>query len=174
MIMRKYKKGVLIILLLGVVAFLGISIGNKLSQKKEVAERIQQIPNFSFNTIQQGASFNQNNISKSKPKLFIYFNSECDYCHAEAKQIAQNLSKLNHVQMVFVSYESVETAKTFAEKYNLLNKENITFLEDKKLAFETLFDAKSIPYMLLYSKDNQLIQKFKGATKIDKIIALLE
>lgn len=171
--MKKYKKLIIIVVLLSVIGFLGISIGKKLSYKKEVAERMQQIPNFSFNTF-DGALYTQNKISKNQPKLFVYFNSECDYCHAEAKQIEQNLAKLNHVQMFFVSYESVETAKTFAEKYNLLNRENITFLEDKKLDFETLFDAKSIPYMLLYSKDNQLIQKFKGATKIDKIIALLE
>jgi thiol-disulfide isomerase/thioredoxin len=171
--MKKKIKIIIGIVLISSIGYLGFSIGKKLNHKKEVAERIQTIPVFSFKTL-NGESFTQNDINTNLPKLFVYFNSECDFCHAEAKQIQEHLEQLKKVQLLFVSFEEPESIKKFAEKYDLLNKSNVLFLEDSTLLFAELFDAKSIPFMLLYSKENELIQKFKGATKIEKIIGLLE
>lgn len=173
MSMKKKLKIIIGILLISIIGYLGYSIGNKLNYKKEVAERIKTIPEFSFKTL-NGKLFTQNNISSTLPKLFVYFNSECDFCQGEAKQIKDNIEQLKNVQLLFVSFEDSKGIKTFAEKHHLVNYENIIFLEDEELQFSELFDAKSIPFMVLYSQNNQLIQKFKGATKIEKIIGLLE
>ena len=170
--MKKYLKIIIGLVLISVIGYLGYSISTKINHKKEVAERIQVIPEFSFKTL-SGEQFNQNDVNATLPKLFIYFNSDCDFCHAEAKQIQEQLKQLKNMQIIMVSHENSEDIKTFAEKYNLINEENIVFLEDEKLEFSEIFDANSIPYMLLYSKDNQLIKKFKGATKIENIIAHL-
>lgn len=171
--MKKKIKIIIGIVLISSIGYLGFSIGKKLNHKKEVANRIKTIPDFSFKTL-NGKPFTQKNITNTQSKLFIYFNSECDFCHAEAKQIQEHLEQLKNVQLLFVSFEEPESIKTFAEKYELLNKDHIFFLEDPTLLFAELFDAKSIPFMLLYSKDNQLIKKFKGATKIENVIKLLE
>jgi len=159
--------------LVSVIGYLGYNISAKINHKKEVAKRIQVIPEFSFKTL-RGEKFSQKDLNSTLPKLFIYFNSECEYCQGEAQQIHRNLEKLKNIQVVFISFESAKEIETFAEKYNLINIENIIFLEDGKLEFYEIFDANTIPFMLLYSKDNQLIQKFKGAIKIEKIIGLLE
>ncbi|MCF6224364.1 MAG: redoxin domain-containing protein [Flavobacteriaceae bacterium] len=171
--MKKNIKILIVIILISTIGYLGYSISTKINHKNEIAERIQTIPNFSFKTL-NGEPFTQNQISTTLPKLFIYFNSECDFCHAEAMQIQEHLEQLKNVQLLFVSFEEPESIKTFAEKYNLLNKGHIFFLEDSALLFANLFDAKSIPFMLLYTKDNRLIKKFKGATKIKNILKLLE
>lgn len=170
--MKKNLKIVIAVLLISIIGFLGFKISSQLQHKKEVAERIRLIPNFSFNTL-DGNTFTKKNISDKVPKLFVYFNSDCDYCHSEAQQIQENLEKLKDIQLLFVSFEPADSIKVFAEKYQLLNKENITFLEDEKMIFSNLFDAKSIPFMLLYSKENQLIKKFKGATKIENVLKAL-
>ncbi len=170
--MKKKLKIIIAIILITIIGFLGYSISTKINHKNEVAERIQTIPKFLFKTL-SGEQFNQNDVNAILPKLFIYFNSDCDFCHAEAKQIQEQLEKLKKVQIVFISFENVKGIKAFAEKYNFTNKENIIFLEDKKLEFSEIFDANSIPFMLLYSKDNQLIKKFKGATKIENILSRL-
>lgn len=167
--MKKYLKPLIGIILISVFVFLGYNILKKISYKKEVAERIKTIPNFNFLTL-NNEGFTQNDLATNKNNLFVYFNSECDYCQSEATQISENLTKFKTTQFIFVSFESIEGIKQFAEIHYLLNKENIVFLQDKEMIFEELFDAKSIPFMLLYSKDNQLIKKYKGATKIDNIL----
>ena len=169
--MKKYLKIIIGLTLVCVIGYLGYNISTKINHKKEVAKRIQSLPEFSFKMLNNQA-FNQNNISTIQPKLFIYFNSDCDFCHEEAKQIQEHLKQLKNTQIIMISHENSEGIKAFAEKYNLINEENIIFLEDEKLEFSEIFDANSIPFMLLYSKDNQLIKKFKGATKIENIIKL--
>lgn len=167
--MKKYIKPIIGIVLISVIIFLGYNISKKISYKKEVAERFKTIPNFTFLTLNNEV-FSEKELNKNTYKLFVYFNSDCDYCQSEATQISENLDLFNDIQLVFVSFEPVEGIKQFAKIYNLLNKENIIFLQDNEMIFEELFDAKSIPFMLFYSKDNQLIEKYKGATKIENIL----
>lgn len=167
--MKKYLKSLIVVILISVLVFLGYNISKKISYKNEVAERIKAIPEFTFLTM-NNKTFSNKKLSKNTYRLFVYFNSDCDYCQSEAKQISEKLTDFKTTELIFVSFESIEGIKQFAKTYNLLDKENITFLQDKEMIFEELFDAKSIPFMLLYSKDNQLIEKYKGATKIDNIL----
>ncbi len=171
--MKKKLKISIGIILIGIIGYLGYGIGSKLKHKKEVTERIKIVPEFSFKTL-DGETFTQNELSTTLPKLFIYFNSECEFCQGEAEQIKKQLPQLQHIQIIMVSHEPSDGIKIFAQKYHLANQKNIIFLEDNRLRFSTIFDAKTIPFMLLYSNDNKLLQKFKGATKIEKIMALLE
>jgi peroxiredoxin len=171
--MRNQFKIIISLSLISVITFLGYNIWTKLNYKKEVAEGIRVIPKFSFRNI-DGQVFTQKNVSKTGPKLFIYFNSECNYCQTEVKQIQENLHQLKDAQLIFVSFEDTKKIKAFATEYSLQNEQNIVFLKDKDFIFEDLFDAKTIPHMLLYSKDNHLIKKFKGLTKIEYVIMLLE
>lgn len=167
--MKKYLKLLIGILLVSLIVFLGYNISKKISYKKEVVERIKTIPEFSFLTL-NNETFTEKELTKNIYKLFVYFNSDCDYCQSEASQISENLVLFKKTQLLFVSFEPVEGIKQFAKTYNLFDKENIIFLQDKVMIFEELFDVKSIPFMILYSKDNQLIEKYKGATKIDNIL----
>ena len=170
--MRHTLKIIIGIFIIGIIAFLGYSIITNLNNKEKVADRIRTIPHFSFKTI-EGEVFSQLEISKTKPKLFIYFNSSCDFCKAEAKQIQENSDQLDGVQLLFVSFEDKKEIKAFASEYGLLNQMNMIFLEDESMEFSEIFDVKSIPFMLLYSKENKLIKKFKGLTKIENVIMLL-
>ncbi len=169
--MKKKLKLVIGIILLAIVTFLGYKITTKLNHKKEVVERIKTIPNFSFTTL-NGEIFTQNNL-QNKPTIFVYFNSECDYCQSEATKIQEHLQDFKHTQLVFVSYEKKEQILQFAKSYKLDNQKNVTFLEDTKAKFATIFDVNSIPYIVVYNKNQELLQKFKGATKIDNILKVL-
>lgn len=172
MSMKKKVKIIIGLILISIIGYLGFSIGKKLKHKKEVAERIQEIPEFSFKDL-NGKLYTRNQISAKHPKLFIYFNSDCDFCQVEGKQIQEHLEELKNVQILFISFEEVTGINSFAEKYHLINQKNITFLKDYESKFPEIFEANTIPFILLYSKDNQLLRKFKGATKIENIIAHL-
>jgi len=169
----KIKKYLIIMFVIGIIGFLAYSITVNINHKKEVATRIKTIPKFSFNNMNKQI-FSNKNTSNTKPKLFVYFNTDCEFCQAEATDIDNHLDKLNNVQILFISYENLIKIKTFAKNYKLINKTNIVFLQDKNYEFGPLFGAKGIPFMLLYSKNNQLIQKFKGTTKVTNILKALE
>ncbi|WP_417799642.1 TlpA family protein disulfide reductase [Tenacibaculum sp.] len=169
--MKKKLKLFIGIVLVLVVTFLGYKITTKLNHKKEVAKRIKTIPNFSFTTLNEEI-FTQNNL-QNKPTIFVYFNTECDYCQSEATKIQKRLQDFKHTQLIFVSYEKKEQIIQFAISYKLDNQKNVTFLEDTKAKFATIFDVNSIPYIVVYNKNQELLQKFKGATKIEDILKVI-
>ncbi len=102
--------------------------------------------------------------------LFIYFNSECDFCNHEAEMVQQNIQQLKAIQVVFISYEPVQKIKQFAAKFKLLHHDHIYFLSDSKITFATTFDVKSMPCLVLYDKENNLIEKIKGQVKIETVL----
>ena len=170
--MRKYLKRIIVILIFIIIGYFGCSIIQKIKQKNITTQHIQNIPEFSFKTL-DNTDFTKNDLDRDKPKLIIYFNSECEFCQSEAIRIQKNLIDFKGIQLVFISYEPIEKIRSFAEQYKLLNKENVIFLEGEKLFFVNSLDVKKFPYMLLYSKEGKLIKEFKGATKIEIIIKAL-
>jgi|JI8StandDraft_1071087.scaffolds.fasta_scaffold34629_2 peroxiredoxin len=167
--MKKLIKFSLILLLLAIIAFLGYKITTKAQYKKDVENRIQNIPIFSFPSL-QGTAFTNDHLSVGKNILFVYFNSECEHCQYEASEISKHLDQFHHTQIIFISYEPLESIRLFAEKYGLSNRDGVVFLQDKKGVFSEQFDANSIPYLLIYNKEHQLVKKYKGEVKIQAVL----
>jgi peroxiredoxin len=167
--MKKTLKILIPILVISLLAFMGYQVVSKINHKKQVAENIKKMPAFSYVTLENKA-FTQQNLAQNKPTLFIYFNSECDFCNHEAEMVQQNIEQLKAIQVVFISYEPVEKIKQFATKFNLLHHAKISFLSDSKINFATTFDVKSMPCLVLYDKDNNLIEKIKGQVKIETVL----
>ena len=141
--------------------------------KKEVAKNIKVIPKFEYQNI-KGGTFTNNDLIKDTPTLFIYFNTECEFCIEEVQMIKENIAKFNDFQLVFISFEKSDLIKAFATKYKLNNYVNITFLSDTKVSFSTTFDVKSLPCIVLYDKNQRLIEKIKGQTKAETLIKKLQ
>ena len=167
--MKKILKILLPILVLSLLAFMGYNVVNKINHKKQIAENIKKMPAFSYVTLENKV-FTNEKLKQNKPTLFIYFNSECDFCNHEAEMVQQNLEQLKDIQVVFISYEPIEKIKSFAAKFKLLHHANIYFLSDSKITFATTFDVKSMPCLVLYDKENNLIEKIKGQVKIEMVL----
>ncbi|WP_282069240.1 peroxiredoxin family protein [Olleya namhaensis] len=170
------KKNILIIILIAIISllsYLGYNIITKAKQKSDIVKQIQTIPEFALQTL-DSIPFTNANLKPNLNTVFIYFNSECDFCQHEAKSISDNLNKFKTTQFVFVSTENVITIKQFSEKYKLTNKTNITFLYDNSSHFATQFNAQSIPYILIYNKNNQLIKKQNGQLNANGILRALK
>lgn len=166
--MKKSIKIIIILLTLMVLGYLGYKVITKMQYKNEVANTLQTIPNFSFKTL-QNIDFTNADLKLNKPTIFIYFNSECGFCQHEAQSISENIEQFNNIQLLFVSTEDIETIKTFAKTYNLLNEPQITFLNDNTRTFSGRFDANTIPYILIYNKTQALVKKHKGQLKAEAI-----
>lgn len=169
------KKKILIIVIITIsslLSYLGHNIILKTKEKNKIAKQLQNIPKFELKTL-DNISFSNADLKQNTSTIFIYFNSDCDFCHHEAKSISQNLNKFKNIQFIFVSFEEAEAIKKFAELYKLYNQEKIVFLEDKKAEFSTQFDVNSIPYILIYNQKKQLIKKNKGQLNANGILRAL-
>lgn len=171
--MKKILKIVIPIFFITALCFLGYQIVNKINYKKEVAASIKTIPNFTYHNL-EGESFSNKNLKTDTPTLFIYFNSECEYCNEETKMIQESVNKFAPHQLVFVSFEKPEKINSFAKKHKLLNYDNIHFVCDSKVTFTTTFDVQSLPCLVLYDKNQQLIEKIKGQTKVETLVKKLQ
>jgi len=170
--MKKYLKIIIFLLFLSALGYFGFQIYSKIKHKKEVAENIKTIPKFEFQNI-KGGNFTNDNLKKDTPTLFVYFNTECEFCNEETQMIKGNIEKFKAFQLVFISFEKPDLIKTFATKYKLTTYDNVTFLSDTKVSFATTFDVKSMPCLVLYDKNKKLIEKIKGQTKVETILKKL-
>lgn len=171
--MKKNLKIIIPILLVSILGFMGYKVVSKIKHKNEVSQNIKTIPAFSYGNIKGGA-FTNKNLKKDIPTLFIYFNSECEFCNEETQMIKENMVELKNFQLVFISFEKSDLIKEFATKHQLTTYDNIHFLSDTKVTFATTFDVKSLPCLVLYDKNQHLIEKIKGQTKVGTIVKKLQ
>ncbi|BDB54877.1 hypothetical protein GENT5_11820 [Flavobacterium ammoniigenes] len=170
--MQKHLKIIIPFLFVGLFGSLIFQITSKIKHKKEVAENIKTIPNFDFQNV-NGGRFTNENLIKNAPTLFVYFDSECEFCNEEAEMIKQNIDKFSTFQLIFVSIENPDKIKDFAINHKLINYDKINFLSDTKISFAPTFDVKSLPCLVLYDKDQHLIEKIKGQIKPEVLIKKL-
>lgn len=169
---RKTILFIVIIGVLGLLCYLVYGVILKAKEKNKIAKQLELIPEFEILTLQQ-QSFTKDNLKPNTNTIFIYFNSECEFCQHEAQSIASNLDKFKNVQFIFVSTESNTTIQQFSEQYNLNNQQNITFLYDSLDTFSSQFNASSIPYILIYDKNQKRIKKHKGQLNARGILRAL-
>jgi peroxiredoxin len=167
--MKKILKIIIPILILGSLTFMGYMVVTKIKYKNKISENIKTIPTFSYKTI-NGEVFCNKDLKNDTPKVFLYFNSECEHCQSEAEQIRDNVEKFANVQLVFISFEKPDKIVAFATKYKLNHYDNITFLCDSKVSFSITFDVKSLPTIVIYDKNKKLLEKIKGQVKVETIL----
>lgn len=170
--MRSSIKILIGLLFISVFVFLGYRITNKITYKNEVKKNIKTIPDFLYQNIKGGVFTNQS-LERGATTIFIYFNTDCEYCNTEAQTIQENIAKFKKSKLIFVSFESPQLIKKFAQQHQLNNYDNVYFLHDSKVTFASTFDASSIPCIVLYDKNYQLIEKIKGKTKPEILIKKL-
>lgn len=171
--MKRFLKIIIPILIISLLGFMTYKVITKINHKKEVAEQIKTIPPFSYSTI-NGKKFTNKDLKDNTSTLFLYFNSECEHCQSEATQIQENIAKFKDSQLVFVSFEEKDKIVAFAKKYKLDHYDKISFLLDKQVTFSTTFDVNSLPTMILYNRNKELIKKIKGQTKVETILKKLK
>ena len=167
--MKKYLKILLPILFIGLLGYFGFQIASKINHKKQVAENIKTMPAFSYENV-KGSFFSNENIIANKATLFVYYNSECEFCNEEAKMIQENTTKFSNIQLVFISNESPAAIMAFATKHKLNNYDNISFLSDNKMSFRTTFDVNSLPCMVLYDTANKFIAYITGLINVEALL----
>ena len=161
----------LIIILASFSGFMILRIVQTKKQNNVVAITKQTLPNFAFYSLDSIATGNDF-ITKGKPVCIFYFNSDCEHCQYEAKEINNNITLFKNAQIVMVSFNTIKEIKQFQKEYNL-NYPNITFLQDPKHEFKNWFGKTSIPSVFIYNAKHKLVKEYQGETKINAIVKSL-
>lgn len=140
--------------------------------KKTQAMRVAYIPPFELKTT-FGETFTNKDLKASLPVVFFYFNSECDFCQVEIQDVLQNIKKFENIQLVFVSFESIQNIILFQVTYKLDIYDNVIFLSDYKNNFSETFGVKGLPSSLVYNKNGKLVSKNNGAVSVDYLLKSL-
>ncbi|ELR69721.1 hypothetical protein C900_04698 [Fulvivirga imtechensis AK7] len=147
----------LLLLTIGWVGFKGIRRLNK----KAAIEKKQGDLSLMLNQI------NQADTDITPTTILIFFNSECEHCQEEIKEVSKNIGELKKYQLFLISYEPENEALAFLSRYNLSN----FYLKSSPEKVISAFEG-SVPQTLIYKK-GKLIQHFKGEVKIETILDLL-
>ena len=99
--MRKIILVVVLIVFALSATLLGLGIGSKIQKQRQIAEKIQQLPSFSFSTL-TGKSFSSSEIRKG-PVLIIRFHPECEHCQYEITEILKSNIPVSGTLVIMVS-----------------------------------------------------------------------
>ena len=127
-----------------------------------------------FTILQTDSSwFNKEALPHNKPVVIIYFRPDCGHCQLTAHEFQQKLNQFKDAFFVWVSYDSVDHIKSFAEDYHLLNEKNIRVGRDVKYYVPSFFHIRYTPFIAVYNRKGKLMQTYEGGTEPDTIIQLL-
>jgi ahpC/TSA family len=170
---RTVVKKVIIVVVVLFLVVMGVQVLKKLQHKEQVQQALAILPEFSFCTL-EGASFTNAQLPQNNKIVFIYFNTECEYCFYETKDISEQLERFKATTLLLVSNEKKEAIKAFAIKQNLQDKSQVIFLQDSTYTFAKQFEANSIPYILAYDAQGKLLLRHKGQLRAEKLLQLLD
>ncbi|MBA4746742.1 MAG: redoxin domain-containing protein [Muricauda sp.] len=169
---RKRLKTLVFSILLTLFIFIGNKVVDKILQKQKFEKSISTIPDFNFKTV-NGTSFTKKNLKSGTSTVFLYFNSECDFCQHEAKSIADDHHLIKNVQLVFISTEPMEQIINFSKVYALDKKASVIFVQDEAKRFTKIFQPSSIPFNLIYDKEQKLLKTQKGQLTVQGLLKII-
>jgi len=101
-------------------------------------------------------------FSKNKAGVLINFNSECEHCQNEIKELNRNSNLFKRNTVFFVSDEPVRVLRGVDSVYGISEKAVFTILYDSMKTFEKKFGNRITPAILLFDKKGILIKEYSG------------
>lgn len=101
--------------------------------------------------------------------MLVYFETDCEYCQQETKDIIDHIDALRDIRFYFVSVSTLDDIKFYRKYYHLENYTNIEIGRDTGFYLLKHYTIRKTPYMMLYNKDKVLKAVLAGAVSSDTI-----
>jgi len=157
-------------LTLALIVFLFAITLIRIKHNKIIAKQIKNIPELKILRVNEN---DENWLGSEHQIIIIFYNSTCQNCHYEIESIRENLTSFNNANLLFISDESKEKIAAFSKMSKLNNRDNIWWLKMQPEDVYKNFGNISIPHILIYSKEGQLLKEYKGVTKVDVLLEYL-
>lgn len=119
---------------------------------------VEKMPEFVFYRLNK-SPFANKDIQSGKKVFFIFFDSDCDHCQHAVRNINSHYREFNKAEIYLVTLDNIAKIKGFLNKYGpiLINKRNVTILQDLRNEFIVDFNPRKYPSMLLFSAKGKLL-----------------
>ena len=87
-------------------------------------KEINELPYLDYKTMKGEPSSTRELPGNS---ILILFNTDCDHCKREAKEIAEKNEAFKNYELLFIAADSAHYIENFAKTYNLADKPNVKF-----------------------------------------------
>lgn len=164
------------IMLVCIILFgsLWLLIFKKIHHREIVANQLQKMPDFNFKSINGGKVLNRSSLNPDKSTLFVFFDSNCEYCLFELEELNKNIEKFENTTVVLFSAQPNDTIKKFISSPKFENFDRSFIGTNNYNNIEESFGNLMTPTSLIYDKNKDLILIFKGATKITQLLEALK
>ncbi len=127
------------------------------------------MPSFRLLLPDSSAILIANSISHGKPIVLFDFSPWCPYCRAQIEEIIGNMKSLTGIKFCLLTTAPLANLKEFYNHYQLGKYPNIVVGKDYTNSFGNYFKADAVPYIAIYTSNNQLKQVLLGKSNIDDI-----
>lgn len=164
---RTTLKKFILLSLSGVIVFLLSIVIQKISHESEVESIRQSLEDFPL--IESDGNQTSSTALCNGTAVLILFNSTCEHCQAEIKDIQNHHVLFKETTIALVSTEPLEVINTFASDLKL---DNLSHLKCYHVSSDDLykhFGTVSYPELYIY-KNLRLKSHHKGETKAEVIL----
>ena len=167
---RGYIPWLILLLLATLMGGMIMGMLKKRNEQKEAMTNAESIPALKLKSSllkkQQPTKLNN-----GKKTVFVYLNSECDYCQYEINQISKHQGAFNKINLFFLFSES-DLEMTSLLKKSTLSNIIIPLQVSPEVAFNE-FGFKVFPSISIYDSEGNLIVRYSGETKISTVLKYL-
>lgn len=105
--------------------------------------------------------------------LFIFFDTHCDFCQFELKELEKQVPEFVNTDIVLVSAEPLDTLRKFDKNHKFKNYLNCGIYHCPYGNLQKYFGKLVSPVALIYGVDRKLIKRFIGGTRIDEMLNVI-
>lgn len=131
-------------------------------------------PAIAIQLLDSTSIFQTKNIGKSKPVVFLLFNTTCEHCQKETRDLVKYKEELNKVNLIMISSEEITRIRSFYQQYSLSQIKGLVIGRDSLFAGTRLFMNESFPFCAVYSKKHLFLKSFERNFTTDSIFKVLK
>jgi len=128
-----------------------------------------------FRMVQEnGVVFKAEQLPVGKPILLVYFSPDCDHCAVLARQLFKKDNPFKKASIAMVTFLPLDKVAQFNRKYATNTFKNVFVgTEGGSFFLRKYFGIMDMPFVALYDKDGNLLQKYERDIPFDSLSAKL-
>lgn len=167
--MKKINLIILIVVLIGGSAYIGMLSKNEPPVQKPEIAAPKSLPDFTLNDI-NGKASSIHQLAGNKPTLFIYFSSTCHLCQDELGAISKRIDDFKEYNLIFTTVQPKEEMIGFVDELGIKDKPFVNFLLDADMNVASYYQIRSVPSIYTYNANKELVGEYVGITDLDLLL----
>lgn len=170
--MKRYFRFFTIVAVVILIAYLWHLSYKKIAEKNTLAKQYMQVPVLELGNLEGGFEL-LNGLGRDINKVIIYFNTHCDFCQFELKELEKKVPEFENTEIILVSAEPLDSLREFNQDLEFDLYPNAGIYHCPYDTLQKYFGKLVAPTTFIYGADKILLKKFNGATRIDDMLDVI-